>query len=90
MRHTGEGAQVVLAQAGEGDIAHHDHFVMARLEGHAEVFPRIVIHALEKFFVHFRDTPGRFQQAVTSGVVAEGREQLADGIHGAGAVHYDP
>ena len=81
-----ERDEVVLAHRVELDVAHHHHLVVAEVEGRGQdVLGR---HAQPDGELGVRPRhPGRgLAQALALGVLADGREQLADGRLGAGLV----
>ena len=71
-----EGDHVVLAQRGEGDVAHEDHLVVLGRERHREVAPGIVVVAGEQFLVHRRHPPRRGQETLATGILPDGGQQL--------------
>ena len=80
VREADEGHEVVLAERGEGNVAHHDHLVVADLEGDAQVLARVGLDALEQLDVHVGDPPRRLEESLAVGVLADGFEQLANRV----------
>ena len=79
VRPAQERDQVVLAQRGERDVAHHDHLVVLGGEGDFEVAGRVVRQPGEQLLVHAGDPPGRVDQPVAVDVLAYGDQDLRDG-----------
>ena len=78
VREADEGHEVVLAERREGDVAHHDHLVVADLEGDAQVLagvgsrrPRRARRTCRRRAAASRRSPSRVR------VLADGLEQLA-------------
>ena len=74
-----ERHQVVLAQRGERDVAHHHHLVVLGREGDLQVAGGVVVQAGEELLVHGGHAVGGGQQAVAAGVLPDGAEQLGHG-----------
>ena len=74
-----ERHQVVLAERVERDVPHHDHLVVAGLEGDVEDARRGRSCSPPKISAYMRGHPcGRALQAVAVGVLADRLEDLAD------------
>ena len=73
----GERNEMVLAHAGHGDVAHHDHLVVVGLERDREVVRRVLVDPGEDLLVHVRDARRRADEPVAIRVFADGFEDLA-------------
>jgi hypothetical protein len=60
----------MLTKRREGNVTHHDHLVVVRLEGHAKMLTGVLFESLEEFAVHLCDTPRGVHEAFTRGVLA--------------------
>ena len=81
---------MVFAHRVEGDVAHEDEFIGARVELRAQVLAGVLEQARAHFAPRACHAVGRADQAFTLGVFADGDEQVARGLfHGCGIVGHD-
>src|SRR5262249_47031865 len=74
-----ERNEVVLAVAGERDVAHHHHLVVIGLEGGRDVTARVLTQAAEDLLVHVGDAARRVLEPIAIRVLADRLEDLAHG-----------
>src|SRR3954447_25837612 len=70
----------MLADAGEGDVLDHHHLVVAGLERDLQMTVWIVLDAAEDLAVHVGDPCRRRLESVAVRVLADGLENLANGL----------
>jgi hypothetical protein len=88
VREPREGDEVMFTQGGEGNIAHENHFVVARLERDPKVSARVFVGAVEELDVHVGHATGRLTKSVTVGIVTDGFEKFRDQRGDAVAVNH--
>ena len=87
MRAPVEGQEVVFAHRVEGDVAHEDEFIGARVELRTQMLTGVLEQAGAHFAPRACHAVGRADQAFTLGVFADGDKQVARGLfHGCGIV----
>src|SRR5207248_4583847 len=79
VRASVEGDEVVLAVAGDRDVANHHHLVVVGLEGRDDVVTRVLAQPTEDLLVHVGDTARRELEAVPVRVLADRLEDLPYG-----------
>ena len=84
MDAAGEGDHVMFAVGAEGDVAQHDHFIVALNigKGCAENFFWVFGIAAKKFFIGFYDATGGVLHAFTVRVVTGPADEGAHGGFG--------
>src|SRR5215204_321230 len=76
VRPSVERDEVVLAVAGDRDVADHHHLVVIGLEGGDDVTTRVLAQPAENLLVHVGDPPRRVLETVPVRVLADGFEDL--------------
>src|SRR5262245_34483886 len=74
-----ERDEVVLAEAGERDVAHHHHLVVVGLERRGDVTAGVLAQPAEDLLVHVRDAARRVAEPVAIRVFTDRFQDLAHG-----------